>query len=299
MKAGLLITGASGFTGTEACRYFASKGFSVTGMVRKLRGAAVEGVQYAECDLLCKEEVERLIEALKPDYILHLAGDNHAGESWKRPLAALETNVNGTLNLLEAIRLYSPSSRVLVAGSMIDYDPCKKESPNHPYGVTKYLQTLTAKCWGRLYNLDVIIVRPSNLIGPGKSSGICALLASRLAEIERGPGKGKFEIHNLQTQRDFLDIRDAVKAYEILLLKGESLQEYSIGSGVSRTLGEAAEVLLKITDAEVEVSHSLDEGEEPFIVDCAKIKSLGWTPAIPFQQSLKDILEYYRSLSSL
>ncbi|WP_113930752.1 NAD-dependent epimerase/dehydratase family protein [Bacillus sp. P14.5] len=296
MTARLLITGASGFTGTEACRYFASKGYSVTGMARKSMGPA-GGVQYEVCDLLCKEEMDRFIEAQKPDYILHLAGDNHAGESWNRPLAAMETNVNGTLNLLEAVRRHSPSARSLVAGSMIDYDPCKMESPNHPYGVTKYLQTLTAKCWGSLYNMDVVIARPSNLIGPGESSGICALLASKLAEMERGSGKGKLEIHNLKSQRDFLDIRDVVKAYETLLLKGESLQEYSIGSGVSRTLGEVAETLVKLTDADVEVSYSLDEEEAPFRVDGSKIRYLGWIPGIPFQQSMEDVLAYYRSRS--
>jgi GDP-4-dehydro-6-deoxy-D-mannose reductase len=294
MNAHLLITGASGFTGTEACRYFSCKGFSVTGMVRKARDSA-EGVRYAACDLLCKEKMDRLIEAQKPDYILHLAGDNHAGESWKRPLGALETNVNGTLNLLEAVRRHCPAARILVAGSMIDYDPCKMESPNHPYGVTKYLQTLTAKCWGSLYDMDVIIARPSNLIGPGESSGICSLLASKLAMIERGPGKGRLDIHNLQSQRDFLDVRDVVRAYEILLLKGKSLQEYSIGSGVSRTLGEAAEALVNLTEADVEVSHSLDEAEAPFKVDCSKMKDLGWTPVISFQQSVKDILDYHRS----
>ncbi|MGD6967688.1 NAD-dependent epimerase/dehydratase family protein [Rossellomorea vietnamensis] len=296
MTASLLITGVSGYTGTEACRYFASKGYSVTGMVRKARESA-EGVCYAACDLLCKEEMNRLIETQKPDYILHLAGDNHAGDSWQRPLGVLETNVNGTLNLMEAVRRYSPATRILVAGSMIDYDPCKMESPNHPYGVTKYLQTFTAKCWGHLYDMDIVIARPSNLIGPGDSSGICALLASKLVEMEHGPGKGKLEIHNLKSQRDFLDVRDVVRAYEILLLKGKSLQDYSIGSGVSRTLGEVAENLVKLTDAEVEVSHSLDEAEAPFLVDCSKMESLGWSPGITFQQSMKDILAYYRSRS--
>jgi GDP-4-dehydro-6-deoxy-D-mannose reductase len=296
MKKTILITGATGFTGTEACRFFVAKGYAVTGIIRETKGN-IPGVNYVKGDLLIPVIVQEIMKEQQPDFVLHLAGDNHAGRSWSRPSVTFDANVNGTLNLLEAARLHAPSSKILVAGSLIDYNPCEAQAPNHPYGVTKYLQILLSKCWAQMYQLDLMIARPSNLIGPGESAGICALLAARLADIEQGTGKGKLELDNLKAQRDFLDVRDAVEAYELLFRKGEQLQEYALATGVSRTLEEAARALLKRTDADVEVTYVRNEEEEDFTVDTSEIQRLGWTPKISFEQSMEDILNHYRTCS--
>ncbi|WP_168412923.1 NAD-dependent epimerase/dehydratase family protein [Bacillus salacetis] len=294
MKKTVLITGASGFTGTEACRFFSSKGYAVTGIIRGKSGS-IDGGNYVKADLLRSDEIQEIMAEQKPDFVLHLAGDNHAGRSWSRPSATFDANVNGTLNLLESVRLHAPSSKILVAGSLIDFNPCGTQAPNHPYGVTKYLQVFLSKCWAQMYSLDVTFARPANLIGPGESTGICALLAAKLAGIEQGEGKGNLPLHNFQSQRDFLDVRDAVKAYELIFREGGRLQEYALATGISRTLGEVAQVLVRLTSAEVEITYELDEEEEPFAVDTSEIRALGWQPEIPFEQSMADILNYHRT----
>jgi GDP-4-dehydro-6-deoxy-D-mannose reductase len=138
------------------------------------------------------------------------------------------------------------------------------------------------------------------LIGPGQSSGVSSIFAKKITAMENKQEMGKLDIENIHVQRDFLDVRDAVVAYEFLLNKGDVQKIYEIGSGVSRSLMEVVNTLLLFSEERMEY-HTDPRGEpqKPFVVDISNITALGWLPRISFEQSMKDILDYYRETGGL
>lgn len=293
----ILITGATGFTGGHACRYFAAQGYQVAALVRKIPpGPVPEGITYYICDLMNKAELDQLIYSVAPDAVLHLGGKNSVPESWKDPLLYMETNVLPTIYLLNSLRGF-PDSRIVIAGSMAVFPLTPPLRPPHPYSLSKSLQKAAVLSWEVLFDQTVILAEPSNLIGPGPSTGFCALLARHIAAWEQTGKTEPFRISSKKARRDFLDVRDAVKAYELLLDKGTRGHTVTISSGIYHTLEEVALQMLGISGTEAPLAW----GDEP---DAAASKeahpgeidmgSLGWRPEIPIGTSLRDVLEHFR-----
>lgn len=283
----ILITGAGGFTGTHACRYFSKKGYKVIPVIRKNKATG-----YV-CDLTDQSGVNTMIQEIQPDYILHLAGENNVDASWRDPSGCFLSNVLGTIYLLEAVRQYTPKSKLLITGSMLEYDPLNS-LPAHPYSFTKTLQTLSGCAWNHFYNTSVYMVRPSNLIGPGPSNGICPIIAHKiiLAKHTRDP-QLTLDLHNALAERDFLDVRDAVKAYDIVFEKGVPGEVYEIGSEVSRTLESVVNTFDTLGGLPIHVRWTAREQTTPVKIDNQKIRALGWQPKYNFVTSIKDILMYF------
>lgn len=282
----ILITGAAGFAGMHSCRHFLEKGYEVIGIVRR-PAASISGVSQLKVDLTIAEEVERVIQDFQPDMILHLAAQNHTGISWDFPLNTITTNVIGTLNLLEALRRHSRKAVILVAGSILEYNPCSDSVPQHPYGLSKYMQSLTAVCWKDLYGLDVRIAKSSNMIGPGPSNGICSMFAKKCLEDNES-----FHFINLLDRRDFIDVRDVVSAYEMILVDGVKDQTYVIASGKYKTLLEAAKTIKTIIGSNVTITADQFSRIQTTRLDITNIQNLGWRQTIPFETSIKDIIQY-------
>ncbi|COG17039.1 dTDP-glucose 4%2C6-dehydratase [Streptococcus pneumoniae] len=140
---------------------------------------------------------------------------------------------------------------------------------------------------------NIIIAKPSNLIGPGESNGICSILAKKMIDIESGRSKAIIEVNSLKDSRDFLDVRDAIKAYHVLLRDGINGKQYNIGSGVKRSLLNVLEQYKELTQLNFfieETEKSGSDSNESLAIE--EIKRLGWIPEIEFHQSLKDVLEY-------
>ncbi|ALC82143.1 MULTISPECIES: NAD-dependent epimerase/dehydratase family protein [Bacillus] len=289
----ILITGAAGFTGVKACAYFLKEGYEVYGMVHK-NTPKEEKIKFLSCDLMNHEEVEATLKSIKPHYVLHLAGQNHSGVSWDKPIPTFMANANGTLNLLEGVRLHSPQAKIIVVGSVIDFNPCYLTKPNHPYGLSKYVQTLLSSCWSTMFDLNIMIARPSNLIGPGPSNGICSLLAKKIALNERTSTSIEFHFHNLLDQRDFLDVRDAIKAYHTIFKYGKKNNSYTIASGNSKSLVDVVRVFKDLTPTNLMITTDFFQRVEPIRIDIKAIKLLGWEPQYTFNQSLRDSLNYHR-----
>ncbi|MCP3739193.1 NAD-dependent epimerase/dehydratase family protein [Rossellomorea sp. BNER] len=289
----ILITGAAGFTGVKACAYFLEEGYEVYGMVHKSTFKE-DKIKFVSCDLMNSEEVETVIKDIQPHYLLHLAGQNHSGISWEKPLQTFMVNANGTLNLLEAVRLHSPHAKIIVVGSVIDYNPCSLAKPNHPYGLSKYVQTLLSSSWSSLYDLNIMIARPSNLIGPGPSNGICSLLAKKIVMNEKNLTSEGFHFHNLLDQRDFLDVRDAIRAYQSIFKYGRKNKSYNIASGNNRTILEVLKAYKEFSSSDLEVTTDLFQRQEPIRVDTKEIKMLGWKPQHTFHESILETLNFHR-----
>ncbi|SFS51113.1 NAD(P)-dependent oxidoreductase [Paenibacillus sp. BC26] len=309
----LLVTGAGGFCGEHACRYFSAAGWEVTAVVRRLpqqdaeERAWLNAVHAAlACDLAAQSEVLALIEQAKPEYVLHLAGANAVGASWNDPTAVLQSNVMGTVHVLEGVRRAGTPCRVVVAGSMLRFPlvaagqgGAERPQPQHPYSLSKTMQVLIAQSWTSLYGMEVVIAEPSNLIGPGRSGGLCALLARYAAKAEQAAASGAaapapFRLSSRSEQRDLLDVRDAIRAYELLLRAGESGRIYPVASGVMRTLGEIADAFDALAQHPLQWEIGESQAASPDPVNCEGIIALGWTPLITLEQSLRETLEAAR-----
>jgi GDP-4-dehydro-6-deoxy-D-mannose reductase len=216
----LLITGASGFTGYHACKYFLEVGFDITAVTNK-NSFDHNGIKWEQCDLSNKENVKKLMENTKPQYVLHLAGQNHVGQSWLDPISSIEINSMSTAYLIDALRQENPSCKIIVVGSALQFDPASISTLTHPYSLSKTIQVLIAQAWAVLYKMNIVVAKPSNLIGPGFSKGVCSIFAQKIVDMEEEKAEKVLEVYNLNAKRDFLDVRDAVRAYNTLLIKGK------------------------------------------------------------------------------
>lgn len=294
-KPQLLITGANGFTGIHACRYFKKIGYDVTAVSRTVHGKVVdERIHLIQCDLTDKQQVKNLIQKTRPDKVLHLAGQNHVQESWSDPITSLEANVLSTAYLMEAIRQENILCKTIIVGSTLQFDLQHISSLQHPYSLSKTIQVLIAQAWEALYGLDIVIAKPSNLIGPGMSNGICSILAKKVAEMEKHPTEKMLTVNNLHAQRDFLDVRDAIRAYEKLFNAGKAGTVYEITSGRPRYLKEITDALQTLSIVEIDVQSLEDRKETLDVISPTLLLNTGWSPLISFEKSMEDILNYQR-----
>lgn len=301
----VLITGASGFTGQHACAYLNSIGMNVMALVhKKVANTPINGIRYYVCDLLDSKGLEKTIRDIEPDYVLHLGGKNSVPEAWAKPLLYVETNVMATLFLLNALRPF-PSCRILVAGSRLSFSLLPPYRPANPYSLSKSLQSAGALSWASLFEQSVMIAEPSNLIGPGPSSGFCSLLGRHISGLERGEVRMPFTLSSRSERRDFLDVRDAVRAYATLLFGGQPGRSYPIDSGIERTLFETASSMIELASCPVPLvcndQVNTDEEESPSSHSSAKpdlreqLSDRDWKPEISLKQSFEDILAYFRT----
>ncbi|MDP4098493.1 NAD-dependent epimerase/dehydratase family protein [Paenibacillus sp. P96] len=294
----ILITGASGFTGMNACLHFASIGMNVVGLIRDSHSQpkSRNNVSYYQCDLLDKQRLQEIAASLKPDYVLHLGGKNAVSESWEHPVRYIEANVMGTVYLLDALRQL-PQCRILVAGSRLKASLEAPERVVHPYGLSKGLQQVAARSWSALFKQEIVTAESSNLIGPGPSTGFCALLARHIVRSERKESPGFFRVSARKAVRDFLDVRDAMRAYQLLLEQGESGRAYPVCSGTEQEFGTVVEYMLSLSksDLQAEIEWGQDGAavaEQPQRAEW--LEARGWSPSISLAQSLSDCLNYFR-----
>ncbi|MFJ7994674.1 NAD-dependent epimerase/dehydratase family protein [Peribacillus frigoritolerans] len=177
----------------------------------------------------------------------------------------------------------------------MQFDPKDFSTLTHPYSLSKTLQVLIAQSWEVLYNMHIVIAKPSNLIGPGFSNGVCSIFAKKIIDMEKNKAEKILQVTNLNAQRDFLDVRDAVSAYDMLLIQGNSGETYEIASGTSRSLGEVTHCFKSLAKMEFEIISLTTGGKEQQIkILSSKLRNLGWKPTIPFESSLRDMLNFYR-----
>lgn len=268
-------------------------------------------VTLLHCDLTDAASAKRLIELVRPDRIFHLAAQSYVPGSWNAPAMTMEVNVIGQINLFEAVRQAGIDPLIHIAGSSEEYGlvypnevPMKETNPLRPlstYAVSKVAQELLGWQYFRSYGLKCIVTRGFNHTGPRRGEiFVTSSFAKQIAEIEKGLRPPIIWVGDLESRRDWTDVRDMVRAYWLALEKGEPGEVYNIGSGVSRRVGDMLELLLSMTDMNVEIRQDparLRPSDVPILwADATKFKKrTGWEPRIPFEQTLRDLLDYWRA----
>ncbi|QDY83929.1 NAD-dependent epimerase/dehydratase family protein [Paenibacillus polymyxa] len=314
----IVITGAAGYTGMHACRHFASLGWEVAALTRTATSASEltfrsgnDGNSTLEtdtrgcitpyvCDLLDKKRLGEVIREIAPDYVLHLGGKNSVPESWQSPLLYMESNVLSTLYLLDVLRPF-PQARIVVAGSRLKTALQAPYHPTHPYSLSKSIQEAVALSWGALFEQSVMLAEPCNLIGPGPSTGFCALLAGYIVRTERMKEHSvaeaaPFRVSSRHAQRDFLDVRDAVRAYGVLLEKGVPGRIYSVCTGRIVELGDIVERMVALAKISISIQWGdMAESVSTRAYRAQELEEMGWKPTIQLGQSLEDMIQYRRA----
>jgi GDP-4-dehydro-6-deoxy-D-mannose reductase len=309
-----LITGAGGFVGGHLRTYLlAHTDWELIGTVYP-RMVDAESPQprlrLKHADLCDRDVVDALVDEAQPDYIFHLAAQSSVPSSFAYPWDTLENNIRGELNLLEAVRRSGREVRVLVIGSNEEYGaprpddlPLMEESPlrpNNPYAVSKVAQDFLGLQYHLSYGLPVVRVRPFNHTGPGQSPRfVIPAFASQIAQIEADPRESAMKVGNLEAARDFTDVRDIVRAYHLAAVQGEAGEVYNLASGRPQSVRETLDCLLSYSRVEIRVEQDAERYrpvDVPVVYGSSEKfhRLTGWAPQIPFEQTLRDTLEYWR-----
>jgi GDP-4-dehydro-6-deoxy-D-mannose reductase len=312
----VLITGFTGFVGSHLADYLVARSdVEVFGMYRwRSRMDNVEHlrdrVQLVECDLRDPGAARHVIRDVRPDRVFHLAAQSYVPTSWLVPGETLSGNVLGQLNLFEAVRELDRPIRIHVAGSSEEYGlvlpadtPIREDCqlrPLSPYGVSKVAQDLLAYQYWQSYRLHVVRTRGFNHTGPRRGEVfMTSNFARQIAEIEKGLREPVVLVGNLDSVRDFTDVRDMVQAYWLALDRGVPGDVYNICSGRGHTARQVLDILLDLAHVKVTVREDparMRPSDVTLLVgDCSKFQSItGWRPTIPFEVTLKDLLEHWR-----
>jgi len=285
------VTGGHGFVGRWLRAHLAAEGDEVI------------APDADELDVTDLPAVAKHVAEARPDAVYHLAGLASVAESWKHPDAALAVNAGGTLAVLEAARALDSPPRVLVVSSAEVYgsvgaEPVAEDAPLRP--VTPYAASKVAAEFLGLQaflgsGLPVVRARPFNHVGPGQSPGfVVAALAKRIADAAR-TGATALSVGNLTPRRDFTDVRDVVRAYRLLVVRGEAGEAYNVCSGRDVMVAELVDRMMAIAGVRLTLEPDpalLRPVDVPVLRgDASKLHALtGWQPEVAIEQTLADVL---------
>jgi GDP-4-dehydro-6-deoxy-D-mannose reductase len=258
-------------------------------------------------DVRDRAQVDELITTFRPEVVYHFAGQAFVIPSWEDPQGTMVTNLFGTLNLLEALRHHSASTRFAFAGSGTEYGdpetiPTPESSPlkpTSPYAASKAAADLLCYQYFRSFEIPVFRYRIFGTTGPGKRGDSVNDFASQIVALERGGRPGVIRVGNLDKERDVADVRDAVRAMVRVVERGEPGTAYNIGSGVTHRVQDTLARLISMArvavTAETDPARIRKVDEPVHFGDVARLRGLGWSPEIPFDRTLEDTLNYWRS----
>jgi len=309
-----LITGVSGFVGSHLAEYLLyNTDWRVAGTVYgPVNNVAhlKDQVAIYPAELSQRKVVTDLLQETRPNYVFHLAAQPSAALSRRDPWFTLENNIRVQLNILDVVAELDLESRVLVVGSSEEYGRVRPDDlpidedtplrPMTPYAVSKIAQDYLGLQYYLSHGVATIRVRPFNHMGPRQSKGFVAPdFASQIAEIEAGLHPPEVSVGALDVSRDLSDVRDIVRGYYLALTQGEPGEVYNLGSEREHTTRALLQALISLTKLDVRIVQDperLRPSDVPRVVaDCRKLRArTGWRAEIPFEQSLRDLLDYWR-----
>jgi len=314
------VTGISGFAGVYLATRLLDAGHAVFGAAREPGSLAELHARYGDRlpasavtigDIRDGTSLRAALSRAAPDVVFHLAGVAFVPHTVARPELAYEVNFLGSVELLAAVRDVAPRARVVLVTSGEIYGwldgardlplvETQALRPLSPYSVAKAAADLAGFQFFRSQSLDVVRARPFNHTGPGQSARfVCSEFSRALAAAELGVGPKRLRVGNLDVERDFSDVRDVVRGYVALVEDGVSGEAYNLGSGVSTSVRTVLERLRALCRVSVEIEtdpQKVRQSEIPRIAgSIAKIEAAtGWRPEIALEQTLADLLDFWR-----
>ena len=313
----ILVTGAAGFVAGHLIeRLAADQTALVFGITRRSApSASGDGSthpidRWFTGDLIDPDFVDRVVSETKPDWVIHLAAQASVVSSWQNPSETWRNNTLPQINILDSVVRHAPKARVLVSGSSEEYGKVRREDlplaedsplrPDSPYAASKVAQDYLGLQYHLGRKLDVVRVRPFNLLGPGQADRFAIpSFARQIAEAEVGQREPTIMVGNLDVRRDFTDVRDAVRAYGLILESGQAGEVYNVGGGCVRSIREILDALCALSShsLEIKVDPQRFRPSDATVVqsDCRKVReAVGWSPTTPINRTLRDILDEWR-----
>ena len=299
----VLITGSQGFVGQYLRQELEENGYEVVGLDLQ------PGEGTIQADLLNPEQLAATVRQAKPDTVFHLAGQADVAKSWKIPQKTVEINVIAAVNLMEAVRAFDPSVRMVLVGSSDQYGNLGEAgklvsekletNPQTPYAVSKKAQEEMARVYVRAYGMNICMTRSFNHGGAGQRLGfLIPDFASGIVKVERGEAKS-LKVGNLTSRRDFTHVKDVARAYRLIGEKGKPGEVYNVGSGVTWSAQEILDKLCAMAVCPIPVERDparMRPSDTPVICcDHTKLTTdTGWQPQIPLEDILSDTLREWR-----
>ena len=315
----ILITGITGFVGSHLAEYcLGLPNMKVFGTVLSHHlGDELKRIEHIknkiklfECNLTDRIAVSRVLQKVKPDIIFHLAAQSFVPASWESPEDTLFNNIMAELNIFEVLRELELNPVIHIACSSEEYGliyknelPVKENNPLRPlspYAVSKICQEKLAFQYHQSYGLKTVITRSFNHEGPRRGiQFVTSAFAHQIAAIEKGLQDPIIRVGNLNAWRDFTDVRDIVKAYWLAVKKCKYGEPYNICSGKMHQIKGVLKILLSFSKVKVKVKQNpelMRPSDVPML--CCNFskfrKATGWKPKIKFEDTLRDILNYWR-----
>jgi GDP-4-dehydro-6-deoxy-D-mannose reductase len=308
-----LVTGAAGFAGSHLVEHLSNEGLDVVAW-HKPGGhtpASANGhvIRSEAVDLLDREAVRQALERARPGSVYHCAGAAHVGKSWDNAESTFAVNVRGTHHLVEGLRdltikapVLVPSSAMVYAASDSAISEAHQISPSSPYALSKLAQELVGS--GNPGGPDVFIARAFNHFGPRQDPWFVASgFARRIADIEAGRWAPEIAVGNLESKRDLMDVRDTVRAYRLIVERGVAGRPYNVCTGRALAIHDLLHMML--ARARVPIAVKTDPAryrpnDQPIVLgDPRRIQDeLGWRAEIPVEQTIDDLLAFWRARNS-
>ena len=313
----VLITGITGFAGSHLADLILKEKLGRVIGIHRWRSDLhnirhiLDEIELHECDLRDAFSARDLIETVKPDKIFHLAAQSFVPTSWKAPTESLTTNIVGQLNIFEAVRKSGIDPWIQLACSSEEYGmvnedelPIKETNPLRPlspYAVSKVGQDMLGYQYYKSFGTKAVRTRAFNHTGPRRAHVfVVSDFARQIVDIEKGVRDPVIHVGNLESRRDFTDVRDTVKAYWLSLEKCEPGEVYNICSGKTWYIRELLNKLIDKTNVTIEIKQDPDRmrpSDVPVLLgDNSKFVSVtDWSTEISLDQTLDDILHYWRT----
>jgi GDP-4-dehydro-6-deoxy-D-mannose reductase len=310
-KQTVLITGITGMVGSHFRNIFEKDGYEVFGIARnsaESRNAAIQDSHIIRCDILERDFLMKIFKKINPDIIIHMAAQAFNGASWDCEFTTHNTNITGTLNVLYcAKQLFDNGNKVkvLLACSSAEYGNITPEDcplveerllkPHSPYGVSKVAGEMLGQQYYANYGLEVFLPRMFIHVGTGHPPATAIQnFARQIALVKKGySANNTIFVGNLDSARDFIDVRDGVRAMKLLLEKGKPGIPINICTGKAYKISEVLEMLITISGADIKVvqdNNLFRAGDEPLLLgDNRRISELGFVPDYDLNQTLKEV----------
>lgn len=295
----LLITGGTGFVGGVLQKCLANPE----------NPYGLELVPPQSMELRDPKGLAKLCAEAQPDLVIHLAAQSFVPQSFVNPQETFEINFLGTLNLLQALKQSDFKGQLLFIGSGDMYGLVSPESlpvtenfplkPRNPYAVSKVAAEALCYQWSQTEDMNIVMARPFNHIGPGQSERfVVSGFARQIAEIKLGRREAEISVGDIDVTRDFTDVRDVVRAYLFLLQQGKNGEAYNVCSGKETPIRQILEQLMALAGVRANIKRDsarfrLAEQRQVY-GSCDKLRgATGWQPEIQLEQSLADNLNYW------